>query len=75
LYLQGVMHWYCTCVPFFLVVLVGRSFEVEIEVSSPDAFVSLGNGHRGKLHSISVRVKSLHLAGEVSLTLGSVGLT
>ena len=72
--LRGVMHWNWIWVPFFLVVEFVRSFEIEMEVSRPDKFVSLGIGQRGKLHSIWVRAKSEQTVGEVSFTVGSVGL-
>jgi hypothetical protein len=72
--LRGVMHWNWIWVPFFLVVEFVRSFEIEMEVSRPDAIVSVGIGQRGKLHSIWVRAKSEQTVGEVSFTVGSVGL-
>jgi hypothetical protein len=72
--LRGVVHWNWIWVPFFLFVEFVKSFEIEMEVSRPDKFVSLGIGQRGKLHSIWVRAKSEQTVGEVSFTVGSVGL-
>jgi hypothetical protein len=45
-----------------------------MDVSRPDKFVSLGMGHRGRLHSIAVNIKSEHTDRDVSFTVGSVGL-
>jgi len=54
--------------------IVVSNFDFDIDVSSPDDFVSFGKGQKGKLHSISERLNSLQTVGAVSFKVGSDGL-
>ncbi len=54
---------------------VVTNFDFDSDVSKPDAFVSFGNGQKGKLHSMLDRLSSLHIVGAVSLMFGSEGFT
>ncbi len=53
---------------------VVSNFDFDIDVSSPDAFVSFGKGQKGRLHSMSERLNSLQTVGAVSFNVGSDGL-
>jgi len=51
------------------------SLDFESEVISPEAVVSFGNGQKGKLHSMSDKVKFGQVADLVSFKVSSLGLT
>jgi hypothetical protein len=72
--LLRLRHWYWIWAPTFLVTLVVNNIDFELVVSSPDAFVSLGNGQKGRLHSMLERLNSSQTVGAVSFTVGSDGL-
>ena len=55
--------------------LVVNNVDFDIDVSSPESVVSFGNGHNGRLHSISEILNSLQTVGDVSFRVGSDGLT
>ena len=53
---------------------VVNSLDLDSAALRPESFVSFGIGQKGRLHSMSVRSRSLQFLKDVSFTLGSDGL-